>query len=198
MQIQRRNTMKRQAAVIGGAALLVAGAVLGAKTPGQTPAPRPETAAPAQAGAKAGDEAFVTEALMAGMAEVEHGTLASQKATHATVKAFGQQMVADHTKAGDELKTIASAKQIPPPTAMGPKHHATHDKLMKMSGAEFDRAYMSDMVADHQKAVADFTAEATNGTDPQVKAFAAKTLPTIQGHLKMAQDLQKEVAASAK
>jgi putative membrane protein len=183
--------MHKQSAVLVGASLLVTGVLLGA----QAPAPRPETPALAQAGAKA-DQTFVMEAAMAGMAEVEHGKLASQKATNPKVKAFGQQMVTDHTKAGDELKTIASAKQITPPTSMGPKHQATHDKLMKLSGAEFDRAYMTDMVADHQKAVADFTAEANSGADPQVKAFAAKTLPTIQGHLKMAQELQKEVGGS--
>jgi putative membrane protein len=173
------------------------GVLLGAQTPGQPPAaPRPDTAAPAQAGANASDQAFVREAAMAGMAEVEHGKLASQKATTPKVKAFGQQMVTDHTKAGDELKSVAKQMTLPP--SMGPKHQATHDQLMKLSGAEFDRAYMTDMVADHQKAVADFTAEANNGTDPQVKAFATKTLPTIQGHLKMAQDLQKEVAGSPK
>ena len=79
---------------------------------------------------------------------------------------------------------------------MGPKHQAAHDKLMKLSGAEFDRAYMTDMVMGHQEAVTDFTAEANSGADLQVKAFAAKTLPTIQGHLKMAQDLQKQVSTN--
>jgi putative membrane protein len=187
--------MHKQSAVLVGASLLVAGVLLGAQVPGQAPLPR-EAAAVTQAAAQAADQAFVTEALKAGMAEVEHGKLASQKATNAKVKAFGQQMVTDHTKAGDELKTIASAKQITPPTSMDPKHQTAHDKLMKLSGAEFDRAYMADMVTDHQKAVADFTAEANSGTDPQVKAFAVKTLPTIQGHLKMAQELQKQVSTN--
>ncbi len=188
--------MHKQSAVLVGASLLVTGVLLGAQTPGQARVPRPEAPALTQAGAKANDQPFVMDALMAGMAEVEHGKLASQKATNAKVKAFAQQMVTDHTKAGDELKTIASAKQITPPTSMDPKHQAAHDKLMKLSGAEFDRAYMTDMVAGHQKAAADFTAEANSGADPQVKAFAAKTLPTIQGHLKMAQELQKQVATN--
>ena len=185
--------MHRQTAVLVGASLLVTGVLLGAQVPGQAPLPRE---AAGQAGAKAGDQTFVMQALMAGMAETEHGKLASQKATNPKVKAFGEQMVTDHSKAGDELKTIASLKQITVPTSMGPKHQAAHDKLMKLSGAEFDRAYMTDMVMGHQEAVTDFTAEANSGADPQVKAFAAKTLPTIQGHLKMAQDLQKQVSTN--
>jgi len=183
--------MYRQSAVLVGASLLVTGVLLGAQVPGQAPLPRE---AAAQAGAKAGDQTFVMQALMAGMAEVEHGKLASQKATNPKVKAFGEQMVTDHSKAGDELKTIASLKQITVP--MGPKHQAAHGKLMKVSGAEFDRAYMTDMVMGHQEAVNDFTAEANSGADPQVKAFAMKTLPTIQGHLKMAQELQKQVSTN--
>jgi len=144
----------------------------------------------------AGDQAFVMEAAMAGMAEVEHGKLATGKGANAKVKAFGEQMIADHTKAGGELKTLAATKQIRLPAALDPKHQATHDKLAQLSGAEFDRAYAQDMVTDHQKAVADFTAEAKTGTDSEVKGWATKTLPTLQAHLKMAQDLQKEIGGS--
>src|SRR4051794_37759164 len=109
--------MHKRSAVLVGASLLVTGVLLGAQTPGQAPAPRPEKPALTQAGAKAGDQTFVKEALMAGTAEVAHGKLASQKGANPKVKAFGEQMVTDHTKAGDELKTIASAKQITPPTS---------------------------------------------------------------------------------
>jgi putative membrane protein len=167
-----------------------------AETPAQsTPPARPQAPSGATTPSQdaLGDQAFVIDAATAGMAEVEHGKLASDKAANAKVKAFGKQMVMDHTKAGDELKSLARSKQMSLPTSIGPTHQAAHDKLAGLSGAAFDQAYIANMVTDHQKAVADFTAEAGNGTDAQVKAFAVKTLPTLQGHLKMVQDLQKEI-----
>ena len=77
------------------------------------------------------------------------------------------------------------------------KHKATHDRLEKLSGAAFDRAYVSDMLADHRKDVADFKHQAMGAKDPDVKQFASKTLPTLKEHLKMVEDLSKEVGANA-
>ena len=140
-----------------------------------------------------GDQAFADKAAVAGMAEVELGKMATQQGSNAKVKSFGQTMVTDHTKSGDELKSIAKAKNITLPTTLDATHQATRDKLAKLSGAEFDRAYMDAMVMGHQTVASEMTTEANGGTDPQLKAFAAKTLPTVQMHLKMAQDIQKEV-----
>jgi putative membrane protein len=102
-------------------------------------------------------------------------------------------MVADHTKANDELKEIASKKGITLPTSMDAKSQATYDRLSKLSGAEFDRAYMRDMVADHKTDVNEFKQESERGTDPDLKAFAAKTLPTLQEHLQMAESTDAKV-----
>jgi putative membrane protein len=182
-----------------GAALIVSSVLLGAQAPGQ-PAPPTRSQAPSgaatDAAGNAGDRAFVVNAGLAGMAEVEHGRLATQKAQSPKVKDFGERMIADHTLSGNELKSLAATKQITLPTALDPPHQAAHDKYATLPGGEFDRVYMQDMVADHQKAVADFTAEANSGKDPEVKAWASKTLPALQGHLKMAQDLQKDLGSS--
>jgi putative membrane protein len=133
---------------------------------------------------------------MGGMAEVELGKLASEKASNATVKAFGQRMVADHGKAGDELKMVVASKQITLPTSIDAKHKATYDRLSGLSGAAFDRAYVTDMVADHKKDVAAFSEESTSGKDSDIKAWAAKTLPTLREHLRMIEELDKELGSS--
>jgi putative membrane protein len=150
-------------------------------------------------GASAGADAmFARTAAMDGMAEVEHGRLAAQNATHDEVKQFGQRMVDDHGKAGDELKSLASKKNVTLPTELDAKHKAMHDKLAKMKGDAFDRAYMSHMVTDHQQAVALFGKEAKGGKDADVKAWAEKTLPTLQEHLKMARSVNAKVSAGGK
>ncbi len=147
--------------------------------------------------ATASDKKFVTDAAQGGMAEVELGQLATEKASSPDVKKFGQRMVDDHTKAGDELKGIASSKGIQVPDKLSAKDEMTKQRLSKLSGEQFDKAYMSDMVKDHTKDVADFQRESKSGMDPQVKEFAAKTLPTLQDHLKQAKELAPSKTASA-
>jgi putative membrane protein len=139
------------------------------------------------------DQAFVLEAAKGGMAEVEVGKLAVDKASNADVKKFGQRMVDDHSKANDELKAIASSKHITLPASLDAKDKAMYDRLSKLSGAAFDRAYMQAMVTDHVTDVAAFKREAQTGNDPEVKAFAAKTLPTLEDHLKMARSTDTQV-----
>ena len=145
-----------------------------------------------------GDRKFVVEALRGGMAEVELGKLAGEKASNDSVKQFGKRMVDDHGKAGEELKKLAQDKGITPPTDLEAKHKKLHDRLAKLSGPEFDRAYVDEMVKDHRKDVKDFQREADRAKDPDVKAFAAKTLPTLQEHLKQVEDLQAQVKGTAK
>jgi putative membrane protein len=131
------------------------------------------------------------------MAEVDLGQLASSKASDDKVKSFAQRMVTDHRKANDELKMLAASKQIEVPSALDTKHEATHARLNKLSGSAFDRAYVSDMVADHKKDVAEFMHQSNAATDPDVKAWVMKTLPTLQEHLKMIEEIAKDVHVTA-
>jgi putative membrane protein len=159
-----------------------------------TPAEKSDKAMPAKTGSP--DQAFVMKAAKGGLAEVELGQLAAEKGTSDEVKKFGQRMVSDHGKANDELKSLAQQKNITVPTEVDAKDKATHDRLMKMSGAEFDRAYMQYMLNDHRTDVNEFKKESAAGKDPDVKAWAAKTLPTLEEHLKLAQDANKAVGTS--
>jgi putative membrane protein len=136
----------------------------------------------------AGDAKFVKTAATGGMEEVELGKLAASKASDPDVKNFGQKMVDDHSKANDQLKQIASQKGVTLPAGLNNMQKHDKAKLEKLSGAAFDRSYISMMVQDHKKDVADFQKESNSGKDGDVKSFASATLPTLQDHLKMAQD----------
>jgi len=131
-----------------------------------------------------------------GMAEVELGRLAVEKASNDDVKKFGQRMVDDHSKANEELKEIAAKKNVALPNEASAKHKATKDRLSKLSGSQFDKAYMSDMLKDHKKDVADFQRESNTGRDAEVKSFAAQTLPTLKDHLKEAKSIAPKVMQS--
>jgi putative membrane protein len=141
------------------------------------------------------DSKFVMAAAMGGMMEVELGRAATTRAASDEVKQFGQRMVDDHTKANNDLTQVATQKGITLPTAPDPKHQAEMTKLLSLSGADFDRAYMKMMVKDHQKDVKEFQAEANKGHDADVKGFAAAKLPTLQEHLRMAEDINSRVNA---
>lgn len=135
---------------------------------------------------------FLTEAAQGGMAEVEMGKLASTKAKDPAVKKFGQMMVADHGKANDELKALAGKKSITLPADIG-SHKSSLDKLNGLSGADFDKEYVSMMVDDHETDVKAFEKEAENSTDADVKAFAAKTLPVLKKHLEAIKAIQAKM-----
>ena len=142
----------------------------------------------------AADRTFMNKACQGGIAEVEMGKLAKEHGSNQAVKDFGQRMIDDHTKAGDELKQVAQQKGITLPGEMTAQDKATYDRLSKLHGAAFDRAYMKDMVTDHRKDVSEFQRESTGARDNDVKSFAAKTLPTLQDHLKQAEDTNRKVA----
>jgi putative membrane protein len=144
------------------------------------------------------DETFVTKAAQGGMAEVELGKLAVEKAASDEVKKFGQRMVDDHSKAVEELKTLAQNKHITLPTAIDPRETALHDRLAKLSGPAFDRAYIQAMLADHRKVLNEFRMEAKMGKDGDVKGWAAKTLPMIEEHVKLVQNATRAVGTSGK
>jgi len=139
------------------------------------------------------DQEFVREAAMGGMTEVQLGELAGAKGMTEGVKAFGRRMVLDHGKANDELKSLATTKQISLEANLDAKHQAMLDKFAKLSGLAFDRAYVDDMVNDHKTAVAAFAREAQQGEDAEIKAWAMRTLPTLESHLREIQGLQKDL-----
>lgn len=145
------------------------------------------TAPAANAATAPADLAFVRKAAIGGMAEVELGKLAQRKGSSEPVRQFGAQMVQDHTKTNDELKQIASMKQIDIPQSLDPKHQNDVAHFSTLSGAAFDRAYMKDMVADHRKDIADFKRAAASAKDTDLRTFASRTLPTLESHLQMAQ-----------
>ena len=134
------------------------------------------------------DSSFITKAAQGGMAEVELGNLAKEKASNAKVKEFAQRMVDDHTKANDQLKSVAANKGITLPTSLDSKDEATKTRLSSLNGEAFDHAYMEDMVRDHKTDVSEFKREADRGADTDVKGFASQTLPTLQQHLQLAED----------
>lgn len=135
------------------------------------------------------DREFLMEAAMGGLMEVELGRIAAQQGASDAVKQFGQRMVDDHSKANTELMTLASSKGVTVPTTLEDKHREDVTKLSAMSGAEFDRAYAKRMLRDHEKKLSNFEKQSDKGGDPDIKAFAAKTIPTIQEHLQMARAL---------
>jgi putative membrane protein len=145
-----------------------------------------------------GDLAFMNDAAPGGMAEVELGKMAASKSQNAEVKAFGQKMVEDHSKAGEELKQLATQKKVMLPTDVMPAHKQLMEKLSKLSGADFDSAYVTAMVEAHEKDVAAFENVSKTAADADVKAFATKTLPTLKMHLEMIKGMADKMGVKMK
>jgi len=131
----------------------------------------------------ADDAKFATDAANGGMAEVALGKLAQEKSTNAEIKSFGAMMVTDHGKANDELTAIAKTKNITLPATVDEDHQKKMDDLSKKTGADFDKAYVDAMIDGHKKTLDLMQKEAKDGKDADLKAFAAKTAPTVQTHL---------------
>ena len=119
--------------------------------------------------------------------EVMVGNLAAGKATNAKVKSLAEMMVRDHSKANDELKSWATGAAFTLPSAVDDNQKKEHDDLQARSGAEFDRAYADMMVRHHTETIEKFKQQASGGSDSSLKAFAEKTLPTLEHHLMEAQ-----------
>ncbi len=126
---------------------------------------------------------FMIEAANSNMAEIELGKLAAQKATDPEVKKFGQMMASDHGKASEEMKTLAASKNVTLPTGLSDDMQKKQTDLSKLTGAEFDKEYINLMVDMHEKDVSKFKEASEDLDDAETKAFAAKTLPTLQAHL---------------
>jgi putative membrane protein len=137
------------------------------------------------------DKNFIEKAAAGGMLEVQWGRLAESKAQSPEVKAYAATLVKDHSAANDELKALAQSKGVSIPTAL-PKHEQGQlDKLGKAKN--FDHEFLEENVDDHKKDVKDFEKASQGAKDPEVKAFAAKTLPTLKSHLQQAESLQKSL-----
>ncbi|TDU31787.1 putative membrane protein [Panacagrimonas perspica] len=142
----------------------------------------------------ADDKDFFPAAASAGMLEIETSKLALQTSQNADVKAFAKQMVEDHTKADAELKALAASRSVALPTAMSKHHQMMYDHLKdEKPGKDFDSAYQNTQVVAHKEAVTLFSKASTDSKNPEVKAWAAKTLPTLQHHGAMAKDLDQKI-----
>jgi putative membrane protein len=159
-----------------------------ADTKAEKKSPQPSASmskSPAMAALSDKDKSFMKEAAKGGMMEVDMGKIAQQKGKSADVKKFGSTMVADHTKANNELMGIAKKKGVDLSKEKG--------KMMKLNDATFDKEYINAMVKDHEEDLAAFQGEAKNGSDADVKAFASKTSAVIKKHLDMAKAAQAKL-----
>ena len=136
---------------------------------------------------------FIKEAASGGMMEVKLGNMAQQKASSQAVKDFGERMVQDHSKANEQLKQLAKNNNYRVPDQMIQKHQDKVNKLSALSGENFDKAYMEMMVEDHEEDIDKFQEAANNAIDPEIKAFASKTLPTLKEHYQLAQTVEEKV-----
>lgn len=150
----------------------------------------------------AADKDFVNDLVVANMAEVELGKLALERSVNAEVKKFGQMMIDDHTMAGDKLRDIASAHNVPVPASLDDKHVALRDKLAALKGAEFDREYIAAMVEghdgvagklesrlDHERAAE----KSDNAVTMALNQWAAEAYPVVQKHSEAAKGIDKAV-----
>jgi putative membrane protein len=139
------------------------------------------------------DRDFINKAATGGATEVELGRLATLRAARPSVRSFGERMMIDHGRGNAELAALAQGKGLPLPTALEPSQLAMRDRLNALSGADFDRAYMSEMVRDHTEDIALFEREAEISADPDIKAWAARSLPMLRDHLALARQVNSEV-----
>jgi len=140
------------------------------------------------------DAQFAKSAAEGGNAEIRLGELAEDRGSNQAVKDLGQRMVTDHAKADTDLQAAATKDNITNlPSQMDARDQATYVRLSKLSGAQFDRAYVHDMVRDHEADIAAFRHEANDGKDASIKQFASQTLPTLEDHLKEARQALQTV-----
>lgn len=195
----RRSTLVAMALALAGItyAQVASGQTSGTSRTAQRPS-QPSTQT-----ARLDTREFVTRIGVAGLAEVELGKLASERAMDADVKAFAQMMVRDHSRANNELSKIASQLNIQVPTELDPTHRELTDRLSKVKGAEFDREYMAAMVKGHEDAAGllrSFTSAdrpiGTSGSargEQSLMEWAMKMMPTVERHLERARQIQQRL-----
>jgi putative membrane protein len=143
------------------------------------------------------DQQFIAEAAQDGRAEVQLGQMAQRKASDPGVKRFAQRLVTDHMKANQQLESLPQAGQVKQPANTPDERRTTTDQLSGLSGKEFDRRFMDEMVRDHEKAVSRFQEAASGASDQQVKQFAAQILPVLKQHLQTAKSLQARLSGGS-
>ncbi|QDH73733.1 DUF4142 domain-containing protein [Brevundimonas sp. M20] len=141
---------------------------------------------------------FVSNAAIGGMYEVEAGRIAAQRSTNPRIKALGEKMVADHTKAGDALKPIAAAANLTVPTALDQRHQGLIDNLRGASDQDFDRVYLQQQEAAHNETAMLLENYGRMGDNDALKAWAAETLPVVKGHQGMVDQLDEADADAAR
>ena len=144
------------------------------------------------------DAEFAVAAADASLLEVKLGELAQSKGTAASVKELGKMMVADHSKANEELTSLAGRKNISLPATLSEKHQKKYDDLAAKSGEDFDKAYSEAMVDGHKDVISKFKEESEDGTDAELRAWATEKLPTLQHHLSMSESTRDGVKKTAK
>jgi len=150
-------------------------------------------AAGAEVSSNPADFAFMKKADQINTAEIKLGKLAEQRAVSSAVTKFGERMVSDHSQLNEELDAIAAKEEVKLPKQLDRDHEQLYDELSKLNGVAFDHTYAKDMVAGHKKAIALFETEAKNGSNPDVKSWAEKSLPTLREHLELAKSAVKAV-----
>lgn len=144
------------------------------------------------------DKQFVRSALEGGMAEVQMGQLATQKSSNPDVKEFGQKMVDDHTKLGDQMKQVAAQMNVKLPDSLSSKDKSTIAKLSALDGDAFDKAYIKEMVKDHKKDEKEFKQEAIDASNPALKGVVSQGAQVIGQHLQMIEQIAQKNNVAAK
>ena len=147
--------------------------------------------------AQGADQKFIKEAIEGNLAEIQMGQLAQQNGQSQGVKDFGQMLETDHSQANTKAQSDAQSLNVTPPNTPNAQQKKEYDKMSKMNGAAFDKAFAQHMAADHKKVIAAFQKE-TKSKNQTVAAFASETLPTLQKHLQTAQSLQKGGKSAAR
>lgn len=147
--------------------------------------------------ASAQDRQFVSQAVPAGMAEVELGKLAAERASNPAVRDFGEQMVEHHTQANQQLVDLAQQYQIDVPKRLDPQHQQIRARLSQLSGPAFDEEYMKTQVKDHEQALSLYQQQAKRGEADELQSLAQETTPLLQEHLTQARALQATVGGGA-
>src|SRR3984957_14890606 len=143
------------------------------------------------------DAKFYRDAAEGGMAEVAMGNMAQLRAQSPSVRDFGAQMVKDHSAANEKLKALAQSKNITLPANPSVDEMEAKSKLQVLSGQSFDKSYIKGMIKDHEEDIAEFKKEAASGQDPDARAFASATLPTLQAHLNRIRAIPADAGVSA-
>ena len=164
-----------------------------------TPPPTQQAAQPTQQTAgymtSGRDEDFLKEVAQASQIEIESSKLAMTKAQNAEVKAFAEKLVKDHAAASEELKGLVKSRSAEwkDDDPMFKQKKQKHESLQRLTGADFDKEYLEDMISDHESTIAMFAKYSLNASDTVLKSFADKTQPVLREHLKMARDLRARV-----